>query len=352
MRGLFIPTPNQRREVPNFSKAARLVGLVKTQDELEALDKRKDLDPRVTKAAVVAGTTGNADYSALDSAATVSAEFYAAMQDTSILFALLESGTMIRLPFRARLLWSAAEATAAIRGEGKAARLTAAEIEKAGLEPTDAAAIIAISKELLTSGGPEVENLIDRILRRATAYAADVEFLDQMIDGDTPTIASEAFSGAEDVILDLRSLIEAVEPTEDSRLMFGMNPRVLRDAALLTSTAGGFLFPDLTITGGNIRGIPCVPSAALAAGEIALFDGSGLVGNAGLAKLKSTDATIEMSDAPGQDGSAGTGSTMVSLWQSGLVGIISRVEFAATRLRDSAVVKMTGCDWGGSVNVS
>lgn len=351
MRGIFIPS-ERSRDVPTFSKAARLVGLARTADDLHALGERKDLDQRIVKAAVSAATTSDADYSAMDGAATVSAEFYSAVQNTSILFSLLETNAMIRMPYRSRLVWQAAEATAAVRGEGKASRLTGAEVEQAGLEPTDATAILAISTELLKSGGPEVEALVDRILRRAVATAADLEFIDLVIDGDTPVIAAETYSDSEDVALDLRSLIEAVEPTEDSRLMFAFAPGVLRRAAFLQDF-GGWLFSDLhPIKGGSIRGIPVVPCAALSAGEVALFDGSGLVGNAGLATLRATEASLEMADAPSQDGSAGTGSTMVNLWQSGLVGILARAEFAASRLRDTAVAKLTGVAWGGSVNIS
>jgi hypothetical protein len=62
----------------------------------------------------------------------------------------------------------------------------------------------------------------------------------------------------------------------------------------------------------------------------------------------SREASLEMKSAGlVQDGTVGTGTTLVSLWQSNLVGLRAEIEVNWKRRRTSAVAYLTSVDWGG-----
>ena len=73
----------------------------------------------------------------------------------------------------------------------------------------------------------------------------------------------------------------------------------------------------------------------------------------GVAVDMSREASLEMLDASlQQDGTAGTGASLVSLWQSNLVGLRAERELNWMRRSASAVAYLTGVAWGGAVNAS
>jgi hypothetical protein len=358
-KGFFIPEGPVFQAVPDLVKAAMFMGIAKghKQDAIQ-IAKADGADVRVMelvrKAAVEGGTTLDPDYAAAASAVAGSVQFAQQLEAVSLFYALYNGNYVNKAPLQSRTIWNVANATGFIRAEGSAVPVSSMSFDKVGgLESRCSAAITIISQELLKAGGDLTQQQIARLIRIATAYALDADFLDRIIDADTPSIASDG-PDADDAILDLRSLIEAVTPDATSRLWIAMNPNVQRRAAFLTTMAGGFLFPDLTVEGGNIKGMPCTPCAALADGEIALIDGNRLVTYAETIDiLASTQASVEMSNTPTNDGATSTGSSLVSLWQSNLVGFLSRVWFAVDRVNTGVpIAKLTGVQWGGAVNVS
>src|SRR5690606_28158370 len=130
--------------------------------------------------------------------------------------------------------------------------------------------------ELLRS--TQSEAALSRELRRAVSATVDERFFALAIDDDTPTVTSTG-TDADAVVMDLRALVEAVNPTTESRLLFAMSPEVLRGAATMTGIGGGSLFPDLGILGGEIWGVPAMPNDAIGTGRVALLDGSGIAGD-------------------------------------------------------------------------
>lgn len=92
--------------------------------------------------------------------------------------------------------------------------------------------------------------------------------------------------------------------------------------AVALAASGLVAFQQLGPLGGTAAGVRCLASDG-AGSHLVLLDASRLVfaGDDTAEISLSSVADIEMDDAPSQDGRTGTGSTLVSLWQSGAVAI-------------------------------
>lgn len=289
---------------------------------------------RVQKAVAAMSVGGNPE--ANDMGVIVSA-FIQQLRNQSAFYALLER--MIRVPYRTRISMIATDATAWIVNEGQPIPVTRATIDALNLEPTKAAALLVLTEELLRS--TKNEQNISLALRRAIAAAVDARFFGMVIDGDTPTIPSSGATAA-NAITDLKALVAAVNPKAESVPLLVMSPEVLQGAAFLTDASGAFQFPDLTINGGEIRGMPVMPSDGIGAGRVALIDASGIAGESGdIAIDASTEADLQMiaETVPGA-------ADMVSMWQTNSVAIRAVIDFDAERVRDDAVAVLTGVEWG------
>jgi hypothetical protein len=66
----------------------------------------------------------------------------------------------------------------------------------------------------------------------------------------------------------------------------------------------------------------------------------------GAVSIESSDqASLEMSDAPTQDGTTGAGASMVSLWQSGLLGLKAERFINWKKRRAQAVQYISGANY-------
>ncbi len=117
------------------------------------------------------------------------------------------------------------------------------------------------------------------------------------------------------------------------------------DLSMMINTLGNEDFPMINGQGGSIRGIPVITSEYLSsvgspstqtiiaakASEIYLADD-------GVVTVEASDqASLEMVDTSSQSGISGTGASLVSLWQSGLVGLLAQREITWKVRRSTAV---------------
>lgn len=292
--------------------------------------------PRVVKALKSAVWSGDEDAPGLVDARTISTAFIAQLRNRSIFYALQDAG-MVRVPFYTRVSFSTYGATAFVAGEGGAVPISGLGVDFVNLKPVTVCGLCLFAKEIIESTGSAGEALITRELRRAVVHTVDEEFLDLVIDQNTPTATSSG-----DAVADVKALLDAVEPTAESRLVFALAPDVARQAATLTTLTGGYVFPDFEILGGQIRGVPAIASDALPAGSMVLLDGTGIAGDADLITVDASDeTTIEIEP----DGS-GDGPDMISCFQDNLVAILARAAFGAVRFRENAVAQITDITWG------
>lgn len=296
--------------------------------------------PRVTKA-VAAMTTGNAA-DLVDMQIIVSA-FVQQLRNHSAFYRLLDG--MVRVPFRTQVSMISADATAWIVGEGKPIPVTGAALKALRLDPKKAAALLVMTEELLRA--TQSERNMTLALRRAISAAADGRFFNLVIDAATPTTPSSGPLAA-NAVADIKALLSAVPLRTESAPLLVMSPEVQVSAATLTNVSGNFQFPNLTVTGGDILGIPVVPSEQIGAGRVALFDGAGIAGESGTIDIEaSAQADIEMlATALEQDSGVPAHATLVSMFQTNSVAIRAVVDFDATRLRDDAVAVLSGVEWG------
>jgi hypothetical protein len=113
----------------------------------------------------------------------------------------------------------------------------------------------------------------------------------------------------------------------------------------MRNALGNREFPDLTMRGGYVEGIPVIASEAVTllgsptANMIAAINAEDVfLADDGAVDIEASDqASLEMSDAPTQDGTTGGGASMVSLWQTGMLGLKATREINWTLARAASV---------------
>jgi HK97 family phage major capsid protein len=296
------------------------------------------------KAPVSAHDTNDADLAGMVDARVISTSFQTLLRNSSLFFRLLDNG-LVRVPLRTRVGFTAASATAFVVGEGAAVPLSRMEIAGNVLEPTKVAALVVLTDEMIRSGGSDAEALIARELRRAVSHTVDEAFL--AIAADNAPSTPSAGPDAADAMADLRTLLTAVQPSAESRLLFAMSADVGRAAATLLTATGGRLFPLMGPVGGTMIDVPAMVVDAMEPGTLALLDAAGIAGNAGLVTVEaSNDTTVEMESEPDGDSTTPTATTLVSMFQTNSTAILARATFGVHRFRDDAVAVVEGVDWG------
>ena len=111
---------------------------------------------------------------------------------------------------------------------------------------------------------------------------------------------------------------------------------------------GGGVFPSLGPAGGEIRGVTALVSNGIPAGTAALVDCAQIAAAAGEVDVRvSSNADIEMSDAPGHDATTPTGASLVSMFQSNGLAMKATATIAVTRLSEAGAVLVEDIAWGG-----
>ena len=277
-----------------------------------------------------------------------------------------------RVPFDMRQVVESAAMTANWVGEAKPKPVTKAGYTAQTLGHTKVAAITIDSEEILRfSNHPTIsaETAMRDGLTRAVVKKIDMSTIDPTlaaVSGVNPAswtynvnLGSSAGNTADDVRTDILSLYAAVGATglgttdniDPRGVVLLMPPGVALAASLMRTSLGSVEFPNLSINGGTVQGIPVIVSnylalpgygnlvVAVVAPEINLADDGQVTVD------MSTEASLEMSDAPTQSGT--TGVSLVSLWQNDLVAFRAE-RFINWSLRRAGVVAVIqSVNWGG-----
>src|SRR5699024_9672197 len=176
------------------------------------------------------------------------------------------------------------------------------------------AAIVAVTQELLRKASLNADVMLRDELAAAIAYRLNADFIDPAITlqaGVRPaSITNGATSqasttAAQDLNYILGNIVGAELPLSQLVLvMSGLNAFAL---ARLRDPLGNRIYPELSVTGGTIDGVPVVVSdhvgtnvVGLVANEIYLVDEGGLDISA------SDQASLEMADNPSSASMGGT----------------------------------------------
>lgn len=303
--------------------------------------------PDRVKAAVAPHLSTDSDQEALANTRTILTSFAPLLRNSSAFFRLLDGSMMMRAPLRQRVSYLTSAAQVTRVGEAQAIKVQRSALDSVNLDPMKATSILVFSEELLNWLSTAGEAFLSNELRKAISAGVDVGFFAAITDGSTPTQASSG-STESAALADCYALFEAVQITAESKPLFVMSPDVGRRAATLIG-GGGRAFPLMGPTGGEMCGVPAMAVDGLSAGTLGLIDGAGIAGDAEGVEIKSAKhASLQLSDSP--DSPATTSTTMISLWQRNLTGVMPSIYFAAQRLRDNAFATISAVQWNASGN--
>ena len=325
----------------------------------------------MTKAAVIPGSTVSGNWAAdlvSDEGGAV-ADFVAYLRPATVVGKFGADGipSLRMVPFRQRLISQTGGGNAYWVGEGKPKPLTAFDFDASTLEPNKVANICVLTEENVRDSSPSSEAIVRDGLRDAIAAGIDVAFIDPTNAGSAnvkpasvtngaAAIAASGTGDADDIRLDVRSVFQKFidannPPSSGVWVMSATNALAL---SLMLNPLGQREFPGISMAGGIFEGLPAIVSE-YAGDTVALVNASDIYfGDEGGVQVDmSREASLEMLDGGfTQDGLAGTGASLVSLFQNNLVALRAERHLSWKRRRASAVAYLTGVAWGGAVNVS
>lgn len=244
----------------------------------------------------------------------------------------------LQLPFRQRFGIATGIMAATVVAEGLPVPMQGLQISDLGdgMRPLKTSAMCVLTTELAKVAATAA--VVERELRTGLALGSDTKFLTDMVAATTPIASANMYA-------DVTALIAAVSLRANSRPFLVFEPD--RVKALATARINGEkVWPDLDVLGGTIDGIPCIPSDGLASGTALMIDAQGVGANRGDAGLSvSQQGAVELQSAPSQDSTAGSGVELVSMWQSGLVGVLVQRTFAYELIRTASAASLSGIAW-------
>jgi HK97 family phage major capsid protein len=224
-------------------------------------------------------------------------------------------------------------------GQGKAKPLTKVDFNDTYLGWSKAAAIAVLSEDLLRFSNPSAETLVRDALGEAIIARLDTDFVDPTkiaVANVSPasitqgsTTHHSAGATAADCRADIATLMGGfisanISPTT---AVWIMQATTALQLSLLRNAFGQREFPDITMNGGMLEGVPVITSQYVPnesggammilvnASDIWLADDGAVTIDA------SREASLEMSDAPANDAGAPTAAQMVSMFQTNSVAL-------------------------------
>jgi hypothetical protein len=246
-----------------------------------------------------------------------SAEFFRLVRDRSIIGQMRGLRTV---PLLTRIVGTVSGTTAYWVGQAGAVPVSNAQFLEENLRPLKVAALSVLTEELLEASDPAAEGVIREDLVGAMAEAIDLSFLDIDNAGVANVKPASVTNGLTPIV--------SVDPEADLAALIADFDGDLTNAYLIGSPAtlaamSGANRPNVGARGGEVAGIPAIPSRA-ATDTLALIDATAIaIGEADVELKVSREATIEMADNPTNNSVTPTPTNHVSLWQSNSAGVLT-----------------------------
>lgn len=318
-----------------------------------------------TKTAVAAATTANAQGPLLQYT-DIQSEFIEYLRPLTILGKFggpIPNGgganypDVTHVPFNVRVGSQTAGGTASWVGEGKAKPLTKGTFSTVTLDFSKLAAISVLTKEEVRFPSIGAQTKVRNDLINAITAQMDKDFIDPANLGTasvkpaaiTANIAATTATATTAVgfAVDLKTMITAMLTAgiQPSSLVLIMSQALALSLSLMRTSLGVRNYPDITMNGGFLEGIPVITSEAVTAlgspstGMIVAVNAKDvfLADDGNVTIATSDQASLEMSDAPAQDGTTGGGASMVSLFQTNMLAILAEREINWKLMRASSV---------------
>ena len=294
------------------------------------------------KSAVAAGTTAHATWAGpLVYAENLSSEFVDYIRPMTIMGKMTG---LRQVPFNIRYPIQDGGSTVGWVGQGLGKPVSGLSFTSGTLGFAKAAGIVVITQELARFSSPSAELLVRDDLAAQMTQFLDEQFIDpgvaavanvspaSVLNGASNVRqAAAVWSSAANVETDVKAFLATFAANEIS--LAGSYWIMTPDAALALSmirTTGGenFAYPNITMDGGSWFGLPVITSSSvpnsISAGSIvALVKGSEvfMADDGAVAIDVSTEASLEMSDAPTITSAAPTAASLVSMWQTNSIAI-------------------------------
>jgi HK97 family phage major capsid protein len=268
-----------------------------------------------------------------------------------------------RVGFNERVSGMSTGFTAGWKGEGLPALPSAAVTFNTALLWNCMSALAILTKEAVRFSNPSAEMQVRDDLARAVNQKLDNDFVDpaKAVSGTTSPasitngVVATAPSGtaATNVRHDLAALLGlfAGNNLVGSDLTLIMSATEAAQISNMVNALGQPDFPTLTMEGGYLAGMPVIVSELLTslgspstqmivmvkAGDVYLADD-------GVVTVEASDqASVEMVDTSSQSAISGTGASLVSLWQTGAIGLLANREITWKKRRSTAVQYLSPC---------
>lgn len=362
-----VRAPEQLEKGIGFARFAKCLAAA-NGSRTEALEVAKGRHPNdtklhhVLKAAVSAGSTTDPDWAGnLVEYQEYAADFVDFLRPQTIVGRFGQGGipALRRVPFNIRIHGQTSGGSAGWVGEGKAKPLTNFGFDTVNLGWAKIASIAVLTEELVRFSNPAADVLVRNALAETIIERMDLDFIDPSkaaVAGVSPaSITNGAPSHAStgdvesDIALAFSDYITAnLSPTGAVWLMSATTAMAL---TLRKNALGQREYPELTMTGGTLAGLPIIVSQYVGnrlilvnAPDIYLAD------DGGVAIDMSREASLEMVTNPTQDSVAGTGTQLVSMFQTNSVAMRAERWINWQRRRASAVSVITGVAYGANDN--
>jgi len=229
-------------------------------------------------------------------------------------------------------------ATASVSAEAALKPITKLALDGNGVAPQKAVAIVVVTDDLLRFASPIATALINGELRAGVAAATNLAFLAGLADGIAP------INSTDDPLADLRAALAVVAANGGARPHWVVDPALAVQLATY-SVNGAPAFPAMTANGGVVAGVPVLVSDQLPADSLGslsiVVDASQLAMASETITLRASSfAALAMDDSPSPGAQ-----NLVSMFQTNSTAILAERRFGSQRLRDGAVVVISGAEY-------
>jgi HK97 family phage major capsid protein/HK97 family phage prohead protease len=322
----------------------------------------------VLKAQVDAGTTTDTSWAEpLAQPTNLVSEFVEYLRPMTIVgkFGVGNIPSLRRIPFNVKFPSQTSGGEGYWVGEGRAKPLTKFNFASTVLRWCKVANIAVLSEDLIRLSSPSAELIVRNSLAEALQARLDTDFVNPSLTAIADVRPASIAQGA---ATSACSGVDAAAVREDLKTLLGtfvtnnvptatvvliMRTAQALSLSLMRNALGGREFPDITMNGGMLEGIPVITSQyvpsgvviACVASEIYLSDDGGV--SIALSREASLEMDTDPSSASDDSPSLSVESQLVSMFQTNSVAIRAERWINWKRRRTAAVSYLTGTGWGG-----
>lgn len=270
-----------------------------------------------------------------------------------------------RIPFNVHIRGQTSGGSGYWVGQGKPKPVTKFDFNDTYHGFYKLAAISVITDELIRFSDPSAERLVRDGLAEAIIETMDGDFIDSTNSG-IPDVKPASITNGVNGIASSGDDVDAVR-TDINALwaaaiaanlplgsaVYITTPSIALALSLMVNSLEQVAFPGVNgPQGGTFLGRPLITSNHVPAGEFILAFASELyLSDDGAVTVDaSREASIEMLDSSlVQDATAGTGTSLVSMYQTNSVALRAERFINWSKRRSTAVARLTGVGWNGAV---